>query len=334
MKSGDLSEDPFQEGSPLLRPRRLQILGARLTFDSNSEALLRIVDAAYAGLPAHRLTNNPLELTVSLRLLPSQRSRARPPAFTMLNGAAFLGAASADSNCVLISPQQRSALVLVAHSMLRYPYHIRYEFIEFAAFTLAARSQALLAMHGACVGRHGQGLLIVGDSGAGKSTIALHSLLAGLEVLSEDSVFIQANSLLAVGVANFLHLRAESLRLVDSSKDRDLIRRSPVIRRRSGVEKYEIDLRQARFNLAKRPLALRGVVFLSAKRARGANLVHSLSKATALKLLAKMQPYARQQPGWREFSRQISRLDCLELRRGGHPREAVAALSEYLPIRP
>lgn len=311
----------------------MELLGARFTFESNSAALLKIVDAAYGRLPPQRFPGELALLKVSLRLLPPGRSSARPAALALLHAADYLGGASPQSNCVVVSPRQGSALVLIAASMLRHPYHIRYEFIEFAVFTLAARAQGLLALHGACVGRHGHGLLIVGDSGAGKSTVALHAMLAGFEVLSEDSVFIRAESLLATGVPNFVHLRAESLRLIDSSEVRALVRESPTIRRRSGVKKYELDLRQAPFNLAKKPLVLTGIVFLSARRAAGKALVRALSTAVATKRLAKAQPYASRHPEWRELRRQFARLDCVELRRGDHPRESVAALSSLLPKR-
>jgi hypothetical protein len=58
--------------------------------------------------------------------------------------------------------------------MLRFPYHARYELIEFAVFTLAARAQGLVPLHAACVGEEGRGLLLMGESGAGKSTASLH----------------------------------------------------------------------------------------------------------------------------------------------------------------
>src|SRR5258708_6306038 len=96
--------------------------------------------------------------------------------------------------------------------MLRFPYHIRYELIEFAVFMLACRAQRLVPMHAACVGLDGRGILLMGPSGSGKSTVALHCLLAGFDFLSEDSVFVASKSMGATGVANFLHVREDSLR--------------------------------------------------------------------------------------------------------------------------
>ncbi len=55
----------------------------------------------------------------------------------MISGAGFLGGATHGSNFVVLSPQERSALVGISPQMLRFPYHTRYELIEFAVFTLA-----------------------------------------------------------------------------------------------------------------------------------------------------------------------------------------------------
>src|SRR3546814_10687786 len=63
----------------------------------------------------------------------------------------------------------------------------------------------------------GRGILLLGASGSGKLTLVLHSLLQGLDVLSEDAVFVQPDGMLATGVANFLHVRADAL---DGIEDR------------------------------------------------------------------------------------------------------------------
>jgi len=65
----------------------------------------------------------------------------------------------------------------------------------------------------------------------------------GLDFLAEDSVLVRPDGLLATGVANFLHVRPDSLRFLEDAGNLADIRRSCVIRRRSGVEKFEIDLR-------------------------------------------------------------------------------------------
>ncbi|MGD3143807.1 serine kinase, partial [Xanthomonas oryzae pv. oryzicola] len=64
-----VAADPFGEQRPRRLTVRRQILGALFHFQSDSEALLALVDAAYAGLPAHRLPGAP-DFHVTLDLLP------------------------------------------------------------------------------------------------------------------------------------------------------------------------------------------------------------------------------------------------------------------------
>jgi hypothetical protein len=231
---------------------------------------------------------------------------------------------------VVVSPYEQGALVVVSPRMLSFPYHTRFELIEFAVFTLAARAQGLVAMHGACVGRAGSGILLMGPSGAGKSTVTLQCLIEGLGILAEDSVFVTPDTLLATGVSNFLHVRADSLRWIAERRTVAKIRKSPVIRRRSGVRKYEIDLRGGEYPLAERPLKVGAIVFLSAQSAAGRPLLMRLPQKEALPMLVHEQAYAANQPPWASFIRTVKRLPFFELRRGQHPSESVAALRDLM----
>ena len=334
----DQAADPFGERSAVLVHKPLHLLGARIVFDSNSRELLQLVDAAYAGLPQHRLSAKAPDLHVSLRLLSDEkhglrrgaRGRGEPPPLALLHGAALLGGATRGSNFVTLSPRERAALVVVPARMLRFPYHTRYESIEFAVFTLAARVQQLVPLHAACVGLGGRGILLFGSSGAGKSTVALHCILDGFELLSEDSVFVAPKTMLATGVSNFLHVRAESLRWLGQSPLAGAIRRSPVIRRRSGVRKFEVDLRGRFFRPAPSPLKIVAAVFLSAQSAGARPTVTRMSASTLSAHLTNTQAYCTALPQWQPFSRNLARLGAFELRRGRHPADTVAALRTLL----
>jgi hypothetical protein len=333
----ELYADPFEERSAVRKHRDIHLLGARVRFESNSEDLLRLVDSAYAGLPRHKLSRVAARLRVRLVLTSSEGKHAsdEPAALQMLSGAGLLAGATESSSFVAVSPHEQGALVVVSPRMLRFPYHTRYELIEFAVFTLAARVQGLVALHGACVGRAGRGVLLLGPSGAGKSTVTLQCLIEGLGILSEDSVFVTPETLLATGVSNFLHVRADSLRWIAQRRHVANIRKSPVIRRRTGVRKYEIDLRRGEYALAERPLKIVAIVFLSAQAAMGEPLLKRLPQAEALPMLVREQAYAANQPPWRLFTRTVTGVPFFELRRGRHPSESVAALRELTesPLR-
>jgi hypothetical protein len=336
-KLPELYSDPFGERTAVGMYRDFHLLGARVRFESNSEDLLRLVDWAYAGLPRHRLSSTEPRLRVRLLLTSPERKRARvePAPLRMLSGAGLLAGAAESSSFVVLSPHERAALVAASPRMLRFPYHTRYELIEFAVFTLAARVQGLVPMHGACVGHAGHGVLLLGPSGAGKSTVTLQCLLEGLVFLAEDAVFVTPDTLVATAVSNFLHVRSESLRWLTQRGSAAKIRKSRVIRRRSGVRKYELDLRGGEYALAERPLRIRAVVFLSAEHAAGQPLLKQLPRTEALPRLAREQAYAAGQPLWAPFTRAVSRLPFFELRRGQHPTESVAALRQLMesPLR-
>ena len=332
--SRDAIADPFGERPFHGRSVRKQILGGSFNFESTSEVLLDLVEAAYGGLPQHRFSvDETTQFHVELRLAGRQASRGHstPPPVKMQSGAGLLCGVMDASNYVVLAPEQRRALVVASEDMLSNSYHLRYELIEFAVFTLAARGMGLVPLHGACVGRQGRGILLLGSSGSGKSTLALHSLLRGLDFLAEDAIFVQPESLLATGVANYLHVQADALRFVEDSAVHQWIGQAPVIRRRSGVEKFEADLRPARGRLAQAPLALAGAVFVSNQRADDPEaLLSPLPEAEIIGRLSADQPYAAGQPGWHRFASQLMNEGVWLLRRGRHPQASVDALLKLL----
>src|SRR5262249_12804152 len=159
---------------------------------------LRLVRSAYAGLPRHRFPGGVPRLRVRLVLTPPRRKRRtdlsrgrQPPPVRALAAGGILCGAVDGAGFVTLSVRQRTALIVVPHELLRYPYHVRYELIEFAVYLLAARVQRLVPLHAACIGRGERGVLVIGESGSGKSTLMLQSLLAGLDFIAEDSVLVR-----------------------------------------------------------------------------------------------------------------------------------------------
>ena len=329
--------DPFGEHRPALHSESLQLLGAQFVFETDSTRLLRLVRLAYARLPSHRLSATGPRLRVRLILSAPLRSKyapwyaaREPPGVSTVAAGGILCGALHGATLTAIVPQQRVALVVVPPELLRYPYHIRYELLEFAVYVLAARVQNLVPLHAACVGRNGEGILLMGPSGSGKSTLIAHCLLGGLDFLAEDSVLVRPQGLRATGAANFLHLRPDSLRFLTSADRRRLLRASWPIRRRSGVEKLEIDARRPGYRLAPAPLRIRAVAFLSRRQTGTRSLLVPLRASVVRRRLAATQRYAANQPGWGDFVRQLNTLPAYELRRGVHPRESVEALCGLL----
>ncbi len=308
-----------------------QLLGGRFHFESTNAELLSLVHWAYGDLPEHKLSRRSPTLNVRLVLNEAavpRRPRHKPPEPTFLGGAGLLGAVAGPASFVALSPEQGAALVAVSRSMLRHPYHARYELLEFAVFTLATRAQHLVPLHAACVSLNDRGVLLIGDSGAGKSTMSLLCLLRQLDFVSEDAVFVETRGLLATGVANFLHVCPDTLRWLPK-REASNVRASPSIQRRSGVRKFEVDLRRGEYRLAARPPRLCAAVFLS-DRPGGRTLLRRLSGVDVRARLIAAQPYAATQTHWRQFASTMQDLGGYELRRGRHPQEGAERLHELL----
>ena len=326
--------DPFDERIAHPFRRRFRLLGRQFEFQSNSRRLLSLVDEAYRDLPAHVLEAGRSAFRIRLHSSAhaSPGARAHPPPMRMQGGAGLLFGGMDAANFAVLDPAHRRGLVVVSKELLAYPYHARYELIEFAVFTLACRAQRLIPLHAACIGRAGAGLLLIGDSGAGKSTLALLCAARDMGLVTEDATFIHPRRLLCTGVANFLHLRDSSLRFVQDAALVRRIRQSPVIERRSGVRKHELDLRRSGLGLAASPPRLHAVVFVSPRPARG-TLLTRLPATRARQRMRLGQSYARSLPGWSTFEQKLRDVPCYELRRGRHPAEAVDALDGLLPAR-
>jgi hypothetical protein len=247
------------------------------------------------------------------------------------SGGGLISATIDASNYSVVAPAVRSALVVASPAMLARPYDLRCELLEFAVFTLVARDQPVLPLHAACVAVRDRAVLLLGESGAGKSTATLQCMLAGLGVLAEDVVFVEPRRLTATGVPNYLHLRLETPRLLPAALARR-IRRSPVIERRnSGVRKYEVDLRAASRSKLLLPARLVAVVVLSCRKARrGGNLMHELPAHELLRVLDRDQPYARSRPFWRTFRASLLRLPKFRLERGAAAVDTATALASLL----
>lgn len=329
----DIAGDPFGERTDCSLRMRAEVLGSVFQFESNDRSLLHLAESVYEDLPVHAFSHEPPHFRIRLLLSDDAgppTGEEAPPVRLHSGGGLLCGTMDA-ANFAVLSPELRTGLVVVSRNMLRHAHAVRYELIEFAIYTLASRTQQLVSLHAACIGRNQQGLLLMGEGGAGKSTLTLHCLQQEMEMVAEDAVFIEPQMLLASGIGTFLHLRADSLEFLRHTGDDTWICNSRVIRRRSGVEKFEVDLRRTPYRIARSPLKITGVIFLSSQRApEGESLLTPLCLQEWVERLEANQSYAATQPGWATFLEQLSGVGVFELRRGRHPSEAVLALRQII----
>ena len=325
--------DPFWESTRARLRTRVNVLGGDFTVSTSDAELLDLAVEAFGGLPKLKLGPRPRRFTIHLVLTEHPQSWPRgaaPPRPVLGAGAGLLHGAVDAGNFVVVDVDMCRALVSVSRALLHHRYYARYEVVELAFLTLAARGQSLVPLHAACVGAHGNGLLLMGASGTGKSTLSLHAVADGMQLLSEDSSFVALDSLRVTGVPSYLHLSSQALRFLDSGSLRTAIERSPTIERRSGTRKHEFDLRRPGISLARAPFELAATVFLSRRPAGRRPALQPLGHRALLARLRREQPYASAQPGWRVFERRIVDLPAYELRRCEHPDIAVRQLRSLL----
>jgi hypothetical protein len=83
----------------------------------------------------------------------------------------------------------QSGRLRVSRATLHRRSWFRYHFLE--ALTLTALdSVAFTPVHAACVARHGRGILLCGDSGSGKSSLAYACVRSGWAFVSDDAVHV------------------------------------------------------------------------------------------------------------------------------------------------
>jgi hypothetical protein len=324
--------DPLREHRASVFSASFHVLGARFHVESNAAALLEIVAEAFAELPAYRLDREPPELRMEL-VLDEQSPETYPaglPPLQFQGGNDYIVGTYDAANYLVVSPRLQSAFVRVTSGMLTHRREVRYELIESVFLLLAPRVQQLVPLHAACLGLNGNGLLLSGDSGAGKSLLCLNATQLGLEFLAEDGVFIDSRSLLAVGCPQFVHLREDALTWVADERTRNVIAESPTVLRRDNERKFEVNARKLTGNIAEQALAIRAIVILSGEISDEEAQPERISNAEAIRLLTAQQPYASGREQWQDFLSSLQSITAYRLRKTSDPLRRAEALRNLL----
>jgi HPr Serine kinase C-terminal domain len=114
---------------------------------------------------------------------------------------------NADSeNFMVLDTRQGFAFGWLTQAAARNRAYLRYHFLEGTAWILL-ESLYLTSIHGACVELDGHGVLLCGDSGAGKSSLAYACSRNGWKFLSDDSSCLVRKRAGRVVVGNAYQMR-------------------------------------------------------------------------------------------------------------------------------
>ena len=120
-------------------------------------------------------------------------------------GHLYVVAGDADNHAVL-DLATLSASMFVSECTAADHSWLRWFFVESLAYTLLAQ-RYVVPVHAACIAQDGAGVLLCGSAAAGKSTLAYAAARAGWTYVTDDCVFLLADSPDGAAIGRCRHIR-------------------------------------------------------------------------------------------------------------------------------
>ena len=181
------------------------------------------------------------------------------------------------------------AMLVLSPAVLRDPAVLRYFFLEACGLMLVCERH-LAAVHAACVGLKGSGVLLCGASTAGKSTLAYACAKRGFTYVSDDGCFLvrSARDRIISGNCQSIRFRPSAVALFPELAE------LPAIRRANG--KISIEVRARKLGLAHTAARCRvdHLVFLN-RRSSGPSFLEAFPREAALAWMESSFNYGRDQ---------------------------------------
>ena len=238
--------------------------GFALELETNSEDVIRAAEQSW-GLFTAEFEKTPVR--ISLGVSENSESPLPPPPAFRSRGH-LMSIVSDAENFVICDFIRGFAFGWVTPAVAANHGFLRYHFLEAAETTLL--DQLYFApIHAALVARNGKGVLLCGESFAGKSTLAYACARAGWTYISDDgtSLLRDRNDSYAIGNPHVIHLREDAKILFPELADRI------VIGRPNGKLGFEIFTRELPISLATGS-AIYHAVFLNRRESGTARLRH------------------------------------------------------------
>ncbi len=203
--------DPVLLRFPLPLSQTFYPLGFPVQVETNCEEVLRCAAASWQGF-VKLFDTEAIRIRVGVR---GGRSSACPPT-PVCRVQQHLATNIADGENFSVTDLSRGfAYIWITEAALAHRNYFSYFFLESSAMAILATSHTT-AVHAACVERNGCGILLCGDSGAGKSSLSYACARAGWTYITDDASFLinHRSDRLVVGNCN---LGALSVRRQSSS---------------------------------------------------------------------------------------------------------------------
>jgi hypothetical protein len=223
--------EPVQLGDPVLSRFEMPLretfypLGFPLEMSTNSEEVLNSAAASWQGF-TKLFDTPPSQMRVGVK----GRGPSHCPPTPVCRAQQHLSCIIADGeNFSIADLSQRFAFVWLTDAAVANRGYLRYFFIESPAMSMLATSYTT-AIHAACVEHKGCGILLCGDSGAGKSSLSYACARAGWTYVTDDASFLVNNrsDRLVVGNCNQARFRPSATELFSELAGKDIFQRAEV----------------------------------------------------------------------------------------------------------
>jgi hypothetical protein len=160
----------------------------------------------------------------------------------------------------------------VAHS----PHYFRYYFLEAAALSMVTGLRAA-PVHAACVSPFGSGMLLCGESGAGKSSLAYAGARAGWTYTCDDASYLPLNRYdrLVIGNHHQIRFRSRGIHLFPELAERSITPRA------AGKPSIEVSTTQLPDLITSDSAMIEYIIFLN-RHHPGEDALVPISKSSAL----------------------------------------------------
>jgi hypothetical protein len=174
--------DPLQYGFPLPLTRTFFPMGFPVRITTNSEEVIRAAEDAW-GCCEKLFGYTPLDLQFAIE----RDSKSERPIAGILRGKEnLLAIVHAADNFAMADLSRGSSFSWLTPAMVAERGYFRYHFLEALTYVMLG-ALYLTPIHAACVALNGCGVLLCGDSGAGKTSLAYTCARRGWTYVADDA---------------------------------------------------------------------------------------------------------------------------------------------------
>ena len=207
-----MTPDPLGYGEALPLEERFFPLGFPLVLRTNSGEVVEAARGSW-GEFEKAFETPAIELRIVVRGDEEEAAR------TLLEGPVFRGKGHllalvlGTENFAVCDLERGFGFGVLSPGVARNGLFTSFHFLDAMAY-LCLCHRDLAPIHGACVARDGKGILLVGQPGAGKSSLAWACARAGLTFVSDDATWLLRSEPLLIGRPQRMRFRPEALALL------------------------------------------------------------------------------------------------------------------------